>query len=662
MVGEAILSDAKTYGAHLDNLPIGNTPVEEELLRLQRAIRDDDNSSAKRKAREQRSEPVDRQDEAAKPVGTDTAPARPDVRTLYEAVQRDWNRLVERAREAGVPTFDMEGSEPLIERMRSLMENPELPARTRHAFAGAIQEYRQGELALEGSHVEEPGGAETVARDVAAAPSPDHAATPVESAVTPDAAVAPPADEDRAPSQVQEPAPSAAEPVWLPAYEALVQDWNALAASARQSGTLSFYLRGYADLISSLRVLAENPDIPAETRTPMIKALENHEINLSTRKKVENWLSAVERHKDRRDALEDAADNLDMPVSEAPEYPDWRREAERQTTMGKDILSDTETYGAHLANITRGELRMDWALSQLREAVREDDEELARRKARKQPEPVPYSAGLSFAVDDGADPKRADTPGVLSKLRHAVGRVAGGAGYYDRMRTEMYTRQVLEQWETLKRDWNRQVEQAGREGVHVIYTDRYNRLHEQMDTLSKNMLLDYDIGSQMRAVLSRLDEAVSDRRYAGTWRNLMAGQLDHREALEAEEARRGVAVPDHRDYDTWRNVTDKAADHCAELLARRERYGIHLDDIARRGESLPSALSRVRETLRDDDRHIAATLVQQRKGEDISMREERIARLLDDPEKLRDLRQKRAEQKAGKRQRKGRHMSMGMRM
>ena len=208
-----------------------------------------------------------------------------------------------------------------------------------------------------------------------------------------------------------------------------------------------------------------------------------------------------------------------MPVSEAPEYPDWRREAERQTTMGKDILSDTETYGAHLANITRGELRMDWALSQLREAVRE----------------------------------------------------------------------VLEQWETLKRDWNRQVEQAGREGVHVIYTDRYNRLHEQMDTLSKNMLLDYDIGSQMRAVLSRLDEAVSDRRYAGTWRNLMAGQLDHREALEAEEARRGVAVPDHRDYDTWRNVTDKAADHCAELLARRERYGIHLDDIARRGESLPSA-------------------------------------------------------------------------
>ena len=130
----------------------------------------------------------------------------------------------------------MEGSELLITRMRSLTENLELPARTRQAFAGVIQEYRQGELALEGGHVGAPGGAETVARDVAEAPAPDHAATPVESAAAPGDTVAPQADEDRASSQVQEsappvPDPEPAEPVWLPAYEALVQDWNALAAS-----------------------------------------------------------------------------------------------------------------------------------------------------------------------------------------------------------------------------------------------------------------------------------------------------------------------------------------------------------------------------------------------------------------------------------------------
>ena len=90
-------------------------------------------------------------------------------------------------------------------------------------------------------------------------------------------------------------------------------------------------------------------------------------------------------------------------------------------------------------------------------------------------------------------------------------------------------------------------------------------------------------------------------------------------------------------------------------------YGIHLDCTALREESLGSALAHVRDVLEDDDRHLAATLAGQREGEDIRMREERIARLLDDPEKLRELRQQRAERKAGKQQQsKGRHWSMRM--
>ena len=85
----------------------------------------------------------------------------------------------------------------------------------------------------------------------------------------------------------------------------------------------------------------------------MIKALENHEIDLSTRKKVEDWLIAVERHMDRHGFLEDGAGNLDMPDAGAPDYPDWKREAGRLANAGKAILSDTAAYGAHLANITR---------------------------------------------------------------------------------------------------------------------------------------------------------------------------------------------------------------------------------------------------------------------------------------------------------------------
>ena len=202
------------------------------------------------------------------------------------------------------------------------------------------------------------------------------------------------------------------------------------------------------------------------------------------------------------------------------------------------------------------------------------------------------------------------------------------------------------------------MDRAAEEGVHVIYTDGYDRLHKELDTVSQNMLLDYDVKSEISAVLAQLNKVVSNRNYFDNWPKLMAGQMDRLEALVAKAAERGVAVPDHEDYDTWRNVTDFAVGRCEGLMDDPGRYAIHLDCLALQGESLGSALAQVRDVLEEDDRHLAATLAGQRKGEDIRMHEERVARLLDDPEKLRELRQQRVERKAGQQQSKGRHWSM----
>ena len=112
----------------------------------------------------------------------------------------------------------------------------------------------------------------------------------------------------------------------------------------------------------------------------------------------------------------------------------------------------------------------------------------------------------------------------------------------------------------------------------------------------------------------------------------------------------------------WRDSTGDAVSHGEHILANRGDYGAHLHNAARGRESLASALSRAREMLREDDRHLAETLAGRDEGEDVRVREERIARLLDDPEKLRELRKQRAERRAGKRQRKGRYQSRGMSM
>ena len=422
------------------------------------------------------------------------------------------------------------------------------------------------------------------------------------------------------------------------------------------------------DMIRRIRGSAENPDIPAKSRAPLIQALENHQRYLSTRKHILDYPGEAQRQMDARASLRDVAADRETEVTGVSAYPDWRQEAERLTAAGEAILSGKETYGAHLDRLVDAKTRMEGALSVLREVIGEDDEELAEREVRGLRRlQNSHWVGPRFALDEApaVDPARAmsssaaPVQAALSRLGHAIGHLVGGRDYHDRLRTRTYAREVLERSEELKRDWNRLVDRAAEGGVHVIYTDGYDRLQGELDTVSKDMLLDRGVKSEISAVLAQVGKAASNRRYFDSWRNLMSGQMDRREALEAKAAERGVAVPDHEHYDTWRDVIDEAVNRCEGMLDDRGDYGIHLDCIALRGESLESALSRVREVLEDDDRRIAATLAGQREGESLRMREERIARLLDDPEKLRELRQQRAERKAETQQQsKGRHWSM----
>ena len=190
------------------------------------------------------------------------------------------------------------------------------------------------------------------------------------------------------------PMPEPAKPAWRPAYAVLAREWNALSADARKSGTLSFYARGYAELIPRIRAFAENADIPAATRAPMIQALKNHERHTSTRKHVENYLDRADRHMDQRDALRRVAASLDIETTGIVDYPEWRREAERLTAEGEAMLSDRKTYGAHLGNIAIGETRLNWALSNFSRAIQRDDdavrEAAEQARERQQPEqPAP---------------------------------------------------------------------------------------------------------------------------------------------------------------------------------------------------------------------------------------------------------------------------------
>ena len=661
--------------------------------------------------------------EVVPPPRLDQDPPKPDWHAPYEALWRDWSEFIERVRQTGEPLFYAKGYMDMIPRIQALVENPDIPAETwelmiealeNHQRDLAARKYVEDYLDAAERHMDTHASLQNVA-DGLGVPIfkvSDHLGWGQEADRLTEAAEAILADGEtygvhldnmetgrvrverelsrlshvirddgeyasqvKTPEPHSEPAdtrekveqPEPAKPDWYAPYEALRQDWNSLIEDARQAGTPSFYAKGYMDIISRIRELTENPDIPAKSRAPLIQVLENHERYLSTRKRILGYPGEAQWHMDARASLRDVTDHQEIGVTGVPAYPDWRQEAERLTAAGEAILSGKETYDAHLDRLVETRTHMIRALSDLREAIGEDDKELVERKERDLRRlQNRHWVGPRFALDEAAavDQARAmssaaPVQAVFSRLGRTIGHLVGGQDYHDRLRTSTFAREALERSEELKRDWNRQVDRAAEEGVHVIYTDGYDHLHKELDSVSKNMLLDRGVKSEISAVLAQLGKAMSNRNYFDNWPKLMAGQMDRREALAAKAAERGVAVPDHEDYDTWRNVTDFAVGRCEGLMDDPVNYGIHLDYIALREESLGSALTRVRNVLEDDDRHLAATLAGQRAGESLQMREERVARLLDDPDKLRELRQQRAERKAERQQQsKGRYWSM----
>ena len=130
------------------------------------------------------------------------------------------------------------------------------------------------------------------------------------------------------------------------------------------------------------------------------------------------------------------------------------------------------------------------------------------RRASCGPAKPPLGRSQVASVDGAPDPGQAGTTGTepvraaFSRFGRAVGPLVGGQGYHDRLRTATFAREALERSQVLKRDWNRQVERAAAEGVHVIYTDGYDRLHKELDTVSKNMLLDRGVESEISTVLA----------------------------------------------------------------------------------------------------------------------------------------------------------------
>ena len=503
--------------------------------------------------------------------------------------------------------------------------------------------------------------------------------------------VPPPTDEDLAEIRaevawgaLEDLAPQAPEPPkpdWRSTWDPVIGEWNALVDRARRSGTIAFYTAGYTELIPRIRELTENPDVPADRRKSLDPILKNNERHIAARQRIEDFLDATERHRNRRGDLEEVADEHGVAGTQAPGYGKWRGTADRLLQEGKAILADRSAFGPHLDHIPAGRTIAEDRVSDIGEAIRKDDEELAeaRREAYLRGQLTRALARLRFAPvtapDIGVEPSRPGSGDDDTLARRALWRLRRVHDWDGRLAAsekqaaiEAGTQASLARWESLRERWDRQLDRAEKEGVHVIYTDGYGTLRREMTSAARDdPYLAEGARSEIDRVIGLLDTPETIRRHVEKHRDAVLAWLERRDDMlgyvSAWDTR---PAPDARRYDAWRDSIDKAVTKAEIEFANRRVYGIHLDGLKHRGEGLGSALTRVREVLAEDDRHMAEALVPERKGDDPRRREERIASLLDDPEKLRELHRRQIERrearKAARRQRKGRYQVRSMRM
>ena len=459
-------------------------------------------------------------------------------------------------------------------------------------------ELRQGELVLEGGRTEKPRRADTVTRDATGAPSTDRGAAesriintipPVEAEDYPWALAAAaqgdvlPPDQDP-PRPDTKPADNAittpntaapltdvesAKPDWNAHYEALWRDWNQLIERTRQTGEPLFYAQGYADIIPRIQALAENRQNPAETRAPMIEALENHQRDLSARRYVEDYLGAAERHMDSHASLQRIADSLGVRIVKVSDHLGWRQEADRLMAAAEAILGDGERYGPHLDNMETGRARVERELSRLRQVIREDGEYASKVK---KPEPHREPADTREKVEQ---PKPADA-GLDAGLRSS----AAGLEQPHRRRPASRYPIIL------------------RQGLHGHRPARSNELMENPDIPAKSR-------APLIQVLENHQHYLSTRKHILDYPGEAQRHMDARASLRDVAADQETELTGVSAYPDWRQEAERLMAAGEAILSGKGTYGAHLDRLVTARTHMTRALSALREVIGVDDKELA---------------------------------------------------------
>lgn len=191
-----------------------------------------------------------------------------------------------------------------------------------------------------------------------------------------------------------------AQPSWEALYDRLVRDWNDLVAVANRADLPLPLVRGYLELISHVRELANHSELPPAEREELTGLFDYDRSETAVRRTVHDYLVAAERHVKAYEPLHHEAERLDVNIAEVLGWSGWRKQARRLVEAGRAILADEDTHRVYLDAVAAGKPRARLTVDQLRdriedgraEAAKAEQPEPRREPAPKQEEGIAYTS------------------------------------------------------------------------------------------------------------------------------------------------------------------------------------------------------------------------------------------------------------------------------
>ena len=280
----------------------------------------------------------------------------------------EWAALEARARQEGTVAFLAEGYDALMERVRALAEQPDLPAATREVLDGLLaydRACREGDAAakefaaLLDVHAEARRGLEEAAVAARCAIAGldgygDWRALSARLIANGEALLAElGARAGDAGGEIRDSLGR------LPALHALGDAHRAfeslrdeVTARAAEAGTIPYYAEGHDALLESAQVLTGMADLPAHAREAAGEVIAEAEACERRRAEIDALRAEASRLLQRRRETEAALDEVPedwlVPYTEGPDYAAWSARCEAAAVRWQAMREDADTWDPHL--------------------------------------------------------------------------------------------------------------------------------------------------------------------------------------------------------------------------------------------------------------------------------------------------------------------------